>query len=100
MVYLFAKLKKHANEVQKTPNPSTDRYIAALNHGFAKFSEYYTKVDEPPYYTAAVSLHPCSRFTCTDDNWTSTTGGGRAILNAKQSIRHLFDDHLTRAIAE
>jgi hypothetical protein len=46
MVYLFAKLKKHANEVQKTPNPSTDRYIAALNHGFAKFSEYYTKVDE------------------------------------------------------
>lgn len=99
MVYLFAKLKKHANEVQKIPNPSTDRYIAPLKHSFARFSEYYIKVHEPPYYTAAVSLHRCSRFTDTEDNLTRNTGGGRAILNAKQSTRHLFGDHLKCAIA-
>jgi hypothetical protein len=100
MDYLFAKLKKHANEVEESPHLFTDYYIASLNHGFAKLSEYYTKIDESPYYAAAVALHPCRRFTYFDENWTKTTGGPRAILTARQSTRRLFDDYLSRAVAE
>jgi hypothetical protein len=100
MDYLFAKLKKHANEVEESPHLFTNYYIASLNHGFAKLSEYYTKIDESPYYAAAVALHPCRRFTYFDENWTKTTGSPRAILIARQSTRRLFDDYLSRAVAE
>jgi hypothetical protein len=68
MDYLFAKLKKHANEVKESPHLFTDYYIASLNHGFAKLSEYYIKIDESPYYAAAVALHPYRRFTYFDEN--------------------------------
>ncbi|KAM0710102.1 hypothetical protein Q7P35_002464 [Cladosporium inversicolor] len=69
MDYLFAKLKKHAKEVEETPKIFTDYYIICLNHGFAKLSEYYTKIDESPFYAAAVALHPCKRFTYFDEIW-------------------------------
>lgn len=100
MDYLFAKLKKHSDEVSERPDLFTDYYMAALNHGFAKLSEYYTKVDESPYYAAAVALHPCRRFTYFDNNWSKTTGGDRAICNAKQATKRLFEEYLTRAITE
>lgn len=99
MDYLFAKLEKHSDEVSERPDLFTDHYVAALDHGFAKLSKYYTKIDESPYYAAAVALHPCRRFTYFDNNWSKTTSGDRAILNAKQATRRLFDDYLTRAVA-
>lgn len=100
MDYLFAKLKKHAKEVEETPKIFTDYYIICLNHGFAKLSKYYTKIDESPFYATAVALHPCKRFTYFDEIWSKTTGGATNIHNARQSTRRLFDDYLRRAIAE
>ncbi|KAM0713361.1 hypothetical protein Q7P35_000814 [Cladosporium inversicolor] len=100
MDYLFAKLKKHAKEVEETPKIFTDYYIICLNHGFAKLSEYYTKIDESPFYATAVALHPCKRFTYFDEIWSKTTGSATNIHNAQQSTWRLFDDYLRRAIAE
>jgi hypothetical protein len=100
MDYLFAKLKKHAKEVEEAPEIFTDYYTNCLNHGFAKLSEYYTKIDESPFYAAAVALRPCKRFTYFDEIWSKTTGGATNIHNARQSTRRLFDDYLRRAIAE
>jgi hypothetical protein len=100
MDYLFAKMKKHQDETTESPHLFTDYYMTALNHGFAKCSEYYTKIDDSPFYAAAVALHPCRRFTYFNDTWSKTTGGSSAILTAKQSTRRLFDDYLARAVAE
>jgi hypothetical protein len=100
MDYLFTKLKKHAKEVEEAPKIFTDYYTNCLNYRFAKLSEYYTKIDESPFYAAAVALHPCKRFTYFDEIWSKTTGGTTNIHNARQSTRRLFDDYLRRAIAE
>ncbi|KAM0700923.1 hypothetical protein Q7P35_012645 [Cladosporium inversicolor] len=100
MDYLFAKLKKHAKEVEETPEIFTDYYTICLYHGFVKLSEYYTKIDESPFYAAAVALHPYKRFTYFDEIWSKTTSGATNIHNARQSTRRLFDDYLRRAIAE
>jgi hypothetical protein len=99
MAYLFAKLKKHADEVSESPHLFTN-YMTALNHGFAKLSQYYTNIDDSPFYATAVVLHSCRRFTYFDENWSKTTGGGTAILTARQSTRRLFDEYLAHAVAE
>jgi hypothetical protein len=100
MDFLFAKLKKHSHEVEDSPELFSDYYTECLNHGFVKLSEYYTKIDESPYYAAAVALHPCKRFTYFDEIWSKTTGGVASIQTAKASTRRLFDDYLKRARAE
>jgi hypothetical protein len=100
MDYVFTKLKKHSDWINERPDLFTDYYIAALNYGFAKLSEHYTKVDESPYYAAAVALHPCRRFTSFDNNWSKTTSGDRAVLNAKETTKRLFREYLTRTITE
>ena len=58
MDYLFAKLKKHSNKFSERPDLFTNHYIAALDYGFAKLSEYYIKVNESLYYAAAIALYP------------------------------------------
>jgi hypothetical protein len=63
MDYLFNKLRKHADEVTAKPSLFTNHYQHCLNHGFAKLSEYYTKIDDSRLYHAAVALHPCRKFT-------------------------------------
>jgi hypothetical protein len=68
-----------------------------LNHGFVKLSDYYTKIDESPYYAAAVALHPCKKFAYFDTTWGPTKGGRDAIKTAKQSTRRLFKQYLNRA---
>jgi hypothetical protein len=100
MAYLFAKLKKHADKASESPHLFTNYHMTALNHGFAKLSEYYTNTDDSPSYATAVVLHPCRRFTYFDENWSKTTGGGTAIITARQSTRRLFDEYLARAVAE
>ena len=62
MDYLFSKLKKRVKEVEERPSIFNDYYTNCLNHGFTKLSDYYTKIDESPYYAAAVALHPCQKF--------------------------------------
>jgi hypothetical protein len=93
-------LKKHAKEVEEAPEIFTDYYTNCLNYGFAKLSKYYTKIDESPFYAAAIALYPCKRFTYFDEIWSKTTGGATNIHNARQSTRRLFNDYLRRAIAE
>jgi hypothetical protein len=100
MDYLFAKLKKAADEVSENETLFTDCYTNCLNYGFLKLKEYYNVIDASPYYAAAVALHPCQRFTYFEDAWASNAGGATAILAAKQSTRRLFDDYLRRACAE
>ncbi|KAM0708845.1 hypothetical protein Q7P35_005498 [Cladosporium inversicolor] len=100
MDYLFSKLKKHATEVEESPEIFTDHYTNCLNHGFAKLSKYYTRIDESLFYAAAVALHPCKRFTSFDEIWSKTTGDATNIHNARQSTRRLCDDYLRRAIAK
>lgn len=97
MDYLFVKLKKHSKEVTDRPKIFTDYYTNCLNHGFAKLSDYYTKIDESPYYAAAVALHPCKKFANFDTTWGPTKGGRDAIKIAKQSTRRLFMQYLDRA---
>ena len=96
MDYLFTKLQKHSKEVTDDPDIFTDYYRHCLNHAFAKLSEYYTKIDESPFYAAAVALHPCKKFTYFEESWRKNKGGGEAIRQAKQSTRRLFNDYLKR----
>lgn len=62
MDYLFIKLRKRSNEVLARPELFTDYYTHCLNHGFDKLSEYYTKIDNSPYYAASVVLHPYKKY--------------------------------------
>ena len=71
-----------------------------MNHSFTKLSDYYTKIDESPYYAAAVALHPCQKFDYFECQWGSTTGGKRAITTAKKVVRLLFKQYLDRASSE
>ncbi|KAM0711447.1 hypothetical protein Q7P35_002187 [Cladosporium inversicolor] len=79
MDYLFIKLRKRSNEVLARPELFTDYYTHCLNHGFDKLSEYYTKIDNSPYYAASVG---------------STKGGAKAITTAKRAVRTLFGEYL------
>jgi hypothetical protein len=100
MDYLFIKLKKHADEVTENPHLFTDHYQACLDHGFFKLRDYFIKIDETPYYAAAVALHPYKRFTYFEDAWQNTVDSEASILAAKTTTRRLFDEYLKRACAE
>lgn len=98
MDYLFAKLKKHADEVTARPILFTDHYQHCLNHGFVKLQYYYTKIDDSRLYSAAVALNPCRRFTYFESAWADKDGGRRAITNARRWTRELFEDYLARLV--
>lgn len=62
MEFLFTKLKRHAIEIEEHSEAFTDYHTCCLNHSFATFEKYYTKIDETPFYAAAVALHLYKRF--------------------------------------
>lgn len=94
MDYLFTKLRKRSNEVLVRPELFTDHYTHCLNHGFDKLSEYYTKIDDSPYYAASVALHPCKKYDYFEKTWGSTKGGAKVITTAKRAVRTLFGEYL------
>lgn len=96
MDYLFAKLSKHSKEVLARKELFTDYYRHCINHGFAKLSEYYTKIDETPFYAAAVALHPCKKYDYFESTWGPTKGGTKAIATAKRAVRNLFEEYLKK----
>ena len=44
--------------------PLEDHYTININHGWAKLSEYFSKLDDSPAYYAAVVLHPYLKRYC------------------------------------
>jgi hypothetical protein len=94
--YLFIKLRRRSNEVLAHPELFTDYYTHCLNHGFDKLSEYYTKIDESPYYAAAIALHPCKKFDYFEKTWGPNKGGTKAIATAKRAVRALFTDYIQK----
>lgn len=76
------------------PELFTDYYTHCLNHGFDKLSKYYTKIDESPYYAAAIAFHSCKKFDYFKKTWGPNKGGTKAIATAKRAMRALFTNYI------
>jgi hypothetical protein len=62
MDFLFLKLARRADEVNADQELFSDHYRHCINHGFGKLQQYYINIDDSSLYSAAVALHPSTRF--------------------------------------
>ena len=95
--YLFAGLKRRADEITSNPELFTDHYRHCVNYGFIKLSSYYTKTDDSRFYSAVLALHPCNRFDYFDKKWHQLPDGDVPIARAKTHTSNLDNEYVQRA---